>query len=58
MTHNQEIVMEYKAQLERSRSHVEQLDMELRAKEQEIDQLKRESMLESEKVCNHKDTHY
>lgn len=50
MSHSEGLVSEYKAQLERSRSQCEELTKELRLKDQEVDQLKRENMIEIEKV--------
>lgn len=50
VTHSQEIMLEYKSQLERSRAQCQEMNKEMRLREQEIDQLKRENMLEAEKV--------
>lgn len=51
LSHYQGLASEYKVQLERHRAEQEALGKELRLKEQEIDQLKRENLIEAEKVC-------
>ncbi len=48
--HYDGIVTEYKAQLDRSRAENEELSKELRTKDQEMDQIKQESIIETEKV--------
>lgn len=48
--HYDEMLREYKAQLERSRGQFEEVQRDLRMKEQEIDQVKQEGLLETEKV--------
>ena len=52
MSHNQDLALEYKAQLDRSRAQCEELTREIKARDKEIEQLKREGMLEAEKVNN------
>lgn len=50
VSHYQGLTAEYKVQLERHRAEQESLGKELRLREQEVDQLKRENLLEAEKV--------
>jgi peptidoglycan hydrolase CwlO-like protein len=50
VSHYQGMATEYKAQLERQRAEHEAFSKELHLKEQEIDQLKRENLIEAEKV--------
>ena len=52
IAHYQGLATEYKAQLERHRREQEALGKELGLKEQEIEQLKRESAIEAEKVVS------
>ncbi len=50
MSHCEGVSSEYKVQLERSRVECEELSKEMKLKEKEIEQLKRESMLNTEKA--------
>ena len=50
MSHCEGVASEYKLQLERSRVECEELGKEMQLKEKEIEQLRRENMLNAEKV--------
>ena len=50
MSHCEGVASEYKMQLERSRVECEELAKEMQLKEREIEQLKRENMINTEKV--------
>lgn len=49
-SHCEGVASEYKMQLERSRAECQELSKEMQLKEKEIEQLKRETMLNFEKV--------